>query len=83
MDSKDWESRNKDAIVKAVLSNLDDGDIIVMHDIYSSTADAIEVLVPELVKQGYQLVTIQEMFDTKENPLIAGKAYYDGNVKGK
>ena len=83
VDSKDWESRNKDAIVKAVLSNLDDGDIIVMHDIYSSTADAIEVLVPELVKQGYQLVTIQEMFDTKENPLIAGKAYYDGNVKGK
>jgi len=83
VDSKDWESRNKDAIVKAVLSNLDDGDIIVMHDIYSSTADAIEVLVPELIKQGYQLVTIQEMFDTKENPLIAGKAYYDGNVKGK
>ena len=83
VDSKDWESRNKDAIVKAVLSNLDDGDIIVMHDIYSTTADAIEVLVPELIKQGYQLVTIQEMFDTKENPLIAGKAYYDGNVKGK
>ena len=83
VDSKDWESRNKDAIVKAVLSNLDDGDIIVMHDIYSTSADAIEVLVPELIKQGYQLVTIQEMFDTKENPLIAGKAYYDGNVKGK
>ena len=32
-----------------------------MHSIYDSTAEAVEIMVPELVSQGYQLVTVQEL----------------------
>lgn len=38
-----------------------DGEIILMHSIYESTADATAILVPWLVEQGYQLVTVTEL----------------------
>ena len=36
-----------------------------MHSIYSSSAEATERLVPELVDQGYQLVTVSELLQYK------------------
>ena len=32
-----------------------------MHDIYSTTADAAVVLIPELTARGYQPVTVSEL----------------------
>ena len=45
--------------------NIEDGDIILMHDIYETTADAVKKLVPKLRKEGYQLVSISELFQYK------------------
>ena len=42
IDTQDWKTRDKDAIVSEVLNNVKDGDIILMHDMYSTTADACE-----------------------------------------
>ena len=77
VDTLDWKSRNKDAILSVVRSsgNLD-GKIILMHSIYSTTADAVEVMVPELINQGYQLVTISEMAYYKGVALNPGQKYY-------
>ncbi len=61
LDTQDWKSRNADAVYKAVMNNVQDGDIILMHEIYDSTAEAVAKMVPELIKQGYQLVTCQEL----------------------
>ena len=47
------------------MDNVQDGDIVLMHEIYDSTADAVERMVPELVKQGYKLVTCQELVRAK------------------
>lgn len=62
IDTLDWKTRNKDKIIAKVRSykNLD-GCVVLMHSIYDTTADAVEVLVPELIKKGYQLVTVPEM----------------------
>ena len=32
-----------------------------MHDLYSTSADAAEVIIPELIARGYQLVTVSEL----------------------
>ncbi len=48
-----------------------------MHDLYPSTADAIELVVPWLIEQGYQVVTVEEMFKAKGIELEAGKIYYN------
>lgn len=65
VDTRDWESRDKDAVIEAVLSNVRDGDIVLMHDLYASTADAVEYLIPELLNRGFELVTISELYGIK------------------
>ena len=49
-----------------------------MHDIYGSTADAVEKIVPALVKKGYQIVTVSEMIQAKTGKAPqAGQQYID------
>ena len=61
VDTEDWASRNKDKILSRCKS-IKDGDIVLMHDLYPSTAAAVEKLVPKLRKKGFQLVTVEELF---------------------
>lgn len=77
VDTLDWKSRNADsveAVVKGV-KNLD-GKVVLMHSIYDSTAEATERLVPWLIQEGYQLVTVDELtqYKYKETPKD-GKLY--------
>ena len=77
VDTVDWRSRDRDSVVNEIrkISNLD-GCVILMHSIYSSTADAVEIIVPELLNKGYQLVTISELAKYKGYTLTSGKIYY-------
>ena len=77
VDTLDWKTKNKDAIVNEVrkIGNLD-GKIILMHSIYSTTADAVEIIVPELINEGYQLVTVSELAYYKGSELTAGVKYF-------
>lgn len=77
IDSEDWKSRNVKKILRRCKS-IRDGDIILMHDLYPTTAKAVEKLVPKLRKQGFQLVTIDELFYYKGITLQSGKVYYSG-----
>lgn len=75
IDTLDWKSRDSKKVTDHVLENVKDGDIILMHDIYDSTAKATKSLVPELIDMGYQLVTISELFEAKGKTLIDGQIY--------
>lgn len=68
VDTLDWKSRNAKSVVKVVkgVKNLD-GRVILMHSIYDSTAEATEKLVPWLLENGYQLVTVSELLQYKYN----------------
>lgn len=61
VDTKDWKTRNTASTVSASLQNIEDGDVVLMHDLYAETAAAVQQLVPTLVQQGYQLVTLSEL----------------------
>ena len=61
IDTLDWKTRNAQKTIDCVLSQVKDGDIILMHDLYGTTADAAAVLIPELTNRGYQLVTVSEL----------------------
>ena len=75
VDSRDWESRNRDKIVALVKSTIKDGDIVLFHDLYSTTKDAIEVLVPDLINEGYKIVSVSELFNLKGIALEPQKVY--------
>lgn len=64
LDTRDWEVKNADRIVKTVLSEIHSGDIILMHDyigVGSQTPQALEILIPTLLRQGYRFVTVSEL----------------------
>lgn len=65
IDTLDWKTRNAASTQAAVLGKIRDGDIVLMHDLYSQTAEASRLIIPELVRRGYQLVTISELSDCR------------------
>lgn len=79
IDTRDWESRSASSVISIVKSSVEDGDIILMHDIYDSTAEASEVLIPWLINQGYQLVTVSELMEYRgirmQNAVSYSSAY--------
>ena len=77
LDTRDWESQNADAVCEEVLNSVQDGDIILMHDLYPSTAEAVERLVPALIEQGYELVTVEELAQNRGIALEAHIRYFD------
>lgn len=77
VDSEDWKSRNTKKILQRCKS-ISDGDIILMHDLYPTTAKAVEKLVPQLKKKGFQMVTIDELFYYKGIQLKPGHVYFSG-----
>ncbi len=61
VDTKDWELKDADKVYKNIVDNVYDGCIVLMHDIYPTTAEAVQKAVPKLVEDGYQIVTVSEL----------------------
>lgn len=77
VDTLDWDHRDPQKTIENIRNQVTDGSIILMHDLYSTTVDASEVIIPELISQGYKLVTISEMAELRGIKLEAGEDYYD------
>ena len=75
IDTNDWRYKDTNHIITEILDNVKDGDIILMHDIYECTADAMEVVIPELISRGYTLVTVSELAEYKGKELQTGESY--------
>lgn len=75
IDTRDWSHRNAEKSVAEVLMHVQDGDVILMHDDYEATLKAAEILIPELIKRGYQLVTVSELFTYKQIELVPARIY--------
>lgn len=74
IDTLDWKTRDASQTIQNVLSQVKDGDIILMHDLYEATGDASETIIPELVNRGFQLVTVSELASYRGG-MIPGKSY--------
>ena len=64
LDTRDWENKNAQSIADTILSNIKGGDIILMHDyvgVGSQTPQALELLLPRLLEQGFVPVTVSEL----------------------
>jgi peptidoglycan/xylan/chitin deacetylase (PgdA/CDA1 family) len=77
VDSEDWKSKNTDTIVTLVESTVQDGDIVLFHDLYPTTIEAIKILIPYLYEHNYHIVTVSELFTIKNKPLELGQIYRD------
>ena len=76
LDTRDWYTRDAESVISVIKNNVSDGDIILMHNIYGSTAEAVQQIVPWLQEQGYQLVTVSQLLKAKTGELpVPGTQY--------
>lgn len=76
VDSLDWKTKNEVAVYNEVMNHVKSGSIVLMHDIHPTTAGGLESILKDLKEQGYQFVTISELFGT---PMVPGQAYFNYN----
>jgi peptidoglycan/xylan/chitin deacetylase (PgdA/CDA1 family) len=81
VDTLDWKTKNKNLIVNKVAGKVKDGDIILMHDLYKTSAQAAEVIIQSLSAKGFQLVTIDELFAARGTKLSNGMVYAEAYKK--
>ena len=72
----DSSSDNVQEIVERTKWSLDDGDIVLMHDINANCSKYTREIVESLTERGYMLVTVQELFLDAGIPLEDGMVYY-------
>lgn len=61
IDPMDWCTDNVEIVVEQVIRSSGDNEIILLHDYYESTVTAALQIVDELLAQGYEFVTVEEI----------------------
>ena len=72
LDTEDWKSRNAQSVESMVDGHVVDGDIILMHELYSSTEEACREIIPRLHEEGFQLVTVSELIQFRNAEVSGG-----------
>lgn len=75
VDTMDWSHRTTSKTVQNIKDNVRDGSIVLMHDLYFSTGDASEIIIPYLIEKGYRLVTVSELMKNKGIEMLRGNLY--------
>ena len=61
VDPLDWKTGNSDVVVSRVLKNVEEGDIILLHDASASSVKAALSIIDKLQEAGYLFVTVDEI----------------------
>lgn len=75
VDPKDWATDDRNAIEKAVLCNVRDGDIILLHDMSDSSVEAALHIIDKLSKDGFRFLTVSQLAQVKGYALSPGQVY--------
>ena len=59
--NSNWQCQNTDLVVKRVVSNVKEDDIILLHDSYETTVEATFQIIDVLQKEDYEFVGLDEM----------------------
>ena len=61
VDSLDWTTENTEKIIKRVVKDVEEDDIILMHDVYKTSVEAALQIVDILKERGYEFVTVDKL----------------------
>ena len=79
IDTEDWNKASKDQIINTIKTNMASGQlknaIVLAHENHDTTASAMEEIFPYLKANGWQVVTISEMFAINGKKLQGGQVY--------
>lgn len=75
VDTLDWKTKNANSIYNEIMRNKNNGAIILCHDLYGTTVSAMEKVIPKLIEEGYELVTVEELI-AASGGLEPGRLYF-------
>ena len=75
VDPEDWADRDTARQVEHIVSRVEDGDIILLHDIYPSSVETALQVVDALLAEGFFFVTVEELFELREITPQKGAVY--------
>ena len=61
VDTNDWRGKAPGEIADCVIQQAKEGSVILMHDQQTQTADAMEMIIPTLIEEGFRFVTVSEL----------------------
>lgn len=71
----DWKDKDADYIYERIMKKASDGDIILLHDTKKATVEAVLRAIPELQKQGYEFVRVDELLARNGEKIKMGTPY--------
>lgn len=83
VDTRDWESLNTDAAYAEFIRAARDGSIVLMHDIHKTTVPAALRAIDTLSEEGYEFVTLRELFSRRGIEAQPGKIYFSAYPDGE
>lgn len=75
VDPRDWATADTMAVERAVLGNIRDGDIVLLHDMSDSSVRAALDIVDTLLEQDFRLVTVSQLANLRKVRLNPGQIY--------
>lgn len=75
LDTMDWSVRNCDLVAHHIIENAKSGDIVLLHDLYETSVEAALQAIDVLSEQGYEFVTLDELFSCAGVTPQAGHFY--------
>lgn len=75
VDPRDWAVRDAGAVQAAVLADVRDGDVILLHDMSDSSVNAALGIVDSLKAQGFRFVTVSQLAQLRGVTPQPGKKY--------
>lgn len=75
VDPRDWEVRDAAAVERSVVDRVEDGDVILLHDMSDSSVDAALSIVDKLLEKGFRFVTVSQLARSKKIDPKPGKSY--------
>lgn len=62
VDTMDWKLKDAQKVTEYIQNYGDlDGQIVLLHSIHDTTVESMKTVIPWLIEQGYQLVTVTEL----------------------
>lgn len=77
VDPKDWSVHDAAAVEASVLGDVEDGDVILLHDMCDSSVDAALAIVDKLQQWGFRVVTASELAARRRIVPKAGVLYFN------
>lgn len=75
LDPEDWKLLDAKRVADCVVKNVEDGDIILLHDFYPSSVEAALEIIDRLQPEGYVFVTVEELFQIHDVEPRSGMLY--------